>query len=151
MAGELTTRYRRSRELTHRFLQEAPRLLAIFAFPFGIKAGGTQLVTERRGIGPIKNKALRSEVLLQASIELGDIVALLETGGVDMLGHDGADIVRQVLPRALVGQEPEAVPHVIGQRTIFLHLVELRRCDDRQWIFLAIDDFRLQRRIYFVE
>src|SRR5205823_14770616 len=102
MAGELATRYRRSRELTYRFLQEAPSLLAIFALPFGIKAGGTQLATEWRGIGPIKNKALRSELLLQAGIELGNIVALLQTGGVDVLGHNGADIVRQALPSALI-------------------------------------------------
>src|SRR6266581_8749193 len=127
MAGELATRYRRSRELTDRFLQGAPCFLAIFALPFSIKAGGTKLAAERRGIGPVKNKALRSEVLLQAGIELGDILALLQTGGVDVLGHHGADIVRQALPSALIGQEPKAVPHVIGQRTIFLHFIELRR------------------------
>src|SRR5260370_2261784 len=143
MAEELATRYRRSRELTHRSLQEAPCFLAIFALPFSIKAGGTKLAAEGCGIGPIKNKALRSEVLLQAGIELRDILALLQTGGVDVLGHNGADIIRQVLPSALIGQEPKAVPHVIGQRTIFLHVIERPRCDDCERIFLAIDNFSL--------
>ena len=33
----------------------------------------------------------------------------------------------QRLPGAAVGQEPEAVPHVVGQRAVFLHFVELGR------------------------
>ena len=54
-------------------------------------------------------------------------------------------------PGAAVHQEPEAVPHVVGHRAVFLHLVQLCRRDQRQRIFLALDDLGLQRRIDFAE
>jgi hypothetical protein len=52
---------------------------------------------------------------------------------------------------AAVHQEPEAVPHVVGHRAVFLDLIELRRRDQRQRILLALHDLGLQRRIDLAE
>ena len=43
----------------------------------------------------------------------------------EVLGGDVAHVRRQALPGAAVGEEPEAIPHVVGQRAVLLHLVQL--------------------------
>src|SRR5262249_11125348 len=113
--GAFASRHPRSRELTHRFLKEAPSLVAVLALPFGVKAGRTKFVAERRRIGPIEDEALSGQILLQIGIELSDAVALFQTRGIDVLSDNRADIIGQALPGALIGEEPEAIPHVARQ------------------------------------
>ena len=105
----------RSRELTHRFLKEAPSLVAVLALPFGVKARRTKFVAERRRIGPIEDEALGGQILLQIGIEFSDVVTLFQSRSIDVLGDDPANIFGQALPGALIGEEPEAIPHVIRQ------------------------------------
>src|SRR6516225_3894768 len=101
--GELATRRRRSREFTHRLLQQRPRLVAVLVFPFGVKTGRAKLIAKWRRIGPIKIEPFCRQVLLQRRIELGNVIALFETGRVDMLGDDGADVIRQAFPCTPIG------------------------------------------------
>ena len=82
-------------------------------------------------IGLVEDKTLGREILLQSGVELGDIFTFLRASGIKVLGGDGTHAVGQSLPGAAIGQEPIAVPHVIGHRAVFLHLVELGRGDDR--------------------
>ena len=58
---------------------------------------------------------------------------------------------RQAAPGAAIGDEPEAVPDVVGERAVLLHLVELRDLDDGQRVLLRVDDLGLQRRVDFAE
>src|SRR6266478_2018864 len=97
------------RQFADRFLQQLPRPIAVFAFPLGIETGGTKLVTEWRNRRLVEDQAFAGQFLLQAGIELGNIGALIETGGIDVLGDNRAHILRQVLPGAAVGEEPEAI------------------------------------------
>ena len=64
---------------------------------------------------------------------------------------DRLDVGRQASPGAAVGDEPEAVPDVVGERAVLLHLVELGHLDDRQRVLLRVDDLGLQRRIDLAE
>ena len=57
----------------------------------------------------------------------------------------------QAAPSAAVGDEPEAVPDVVGERAVLLHLVELGDLDDRQRILLRVDDLGLQRGVDLAE
>src|SRR5258708_39547202 len=102
------------RKLAHGLLEDRPSLIAVLGFPLRVEACGAKLVAERRRIRPIEHQTLGRQVLLQSRVQLGDVVALFQAGGIDVLGDDAAHIVRQRLPGAPVGQEPEAVPHVIG-------------------------------------
>ena len=60
------------------FLQQRPGLVAVFALPLGVEAGGAQLLAERRPVGLVERQALAGQLLLQAGIQLGDIVALVD-------------------------------------------------------------------------
>ena len=109
-----------------------------------------------RGTAPasgwLNTRPLPASSCLQARVQLGDVLALLDGGVVDVLGDDGrAGRPAAPFPGAAVGQEPEAVPHVVGQRAVFLHLVQLGGRDDRQRVLLALDDLGLQRRIDLAE
>src|SRR3954453_18319733 len=101
------------RQLADRLFQQFPGLLAILALPFRIEPGGAELFAERRHGRLIEDEALAGQVLLQTGVQLGDVLALLDAGRVDVFGDDGADILRDLFPGAAVGQEPETVPHVI--------------------------------------
>src|SRR5262249_42108123 len=113
--GAFASQHLQSREPTHRLLKKAPSLVAVLALPFGVKARRAKLVTERRRIGPIEDETLGGQILLQTGIEFSDIVTLLQSSSIDVFGHDRADIFGQALPGALIGEEPEAIPHVVRQ------------------------------------
>src|SRR5438270_8069993 len=93
------------RQLADGFLQQLPRLIAVFAFPLGIETGGTKLVTEWRNRRLVENQTLAGQLLLQPGIELGDIGALVDTGRIDVLGDNRAHLLRQFLPGAPVAEE----------------------------------------------
>src|SRR3954451_6148983 len=54
-------------------------------------------------------------------------------------------------PSPPVRKCPKAVPHMICKGYILLHLVELVELDERQWIFLASNDFGLKGGVEFAE
>src|SRR3974377_821530 len=93
-----------SRQLAGRLLQELPRLLAVFAFPFRVEARGLELIAERRRRRLIEDQALGRQVLLQASVELGDIGALVNGRRVDVLGNNRPHVLRHRFPSAAIGQ-----------------------------------------------
>src|SRR5256885_3519403 len=74
------------RQLADGFFQQIPRLVAVFTFPFGIEAGHAQLLPERRDAGLVEGQSFAGQFLLQARIQLGDVGALVNRGGVDVLG-----------------------------------------------------------------
>ncbi len=80
-----------------------------------------------------------------------DVLALLQAGIVDGVADDGPEIGGKGVEGAGVGDEPEAVPDVVADRAVLLHLVELRHLDDRQRIFLRVDNACLERRIDLAE
>src|SRR5256885_15706563 len=111
------TAFRCLGQLADGLFQALPSLVAVLTLPSRVEAGGAQLVAERGHVGLVEGKALAGQFLLQPGIQLGDVLALLDGRRVDVLGDDGPDILRQLFPRASVRQEPEAVPHMVGQRT----------------------------------
>lgn len=69
-----------------------------------------------------------------------------------------AGVPSQCAPRKIgrwalaeVGEDQIGVADVTGEAAIFLRLIELRGGDDRQRVFLALDDLGLQRRMDLVE
>ena len=135
----------------HRFLQDPPRLVAEFSLPFGIKARLAELLAERRRVRLIENQTLRGQVLLKTGVQLGDVVALFPASVADVLRHHFSHVLGQPLPRAAVGEEPEPVPHVIGQRAVSLDFIEFRGGDDGDRILLTIDNLGLESRIDLIE
>src|SRR4051812_46351866 len=121
-------------QLADGLFEQIPGLIAVFAFPLSVEAGRAQLFAERSYRRLVEGQALAGEFLLQAGIELCDIGALVDRSRVDVLGYDGADVLRHFFPCAAVGEEPKAVPHVVGQRAELLHLIELGGRNDRQRI-----------------
>src|SRR5689334_18813175 len=53
--------------------------------------------------------------------------------------------------QAPVDQEVVAVPHMVGERAVLLHLEQLRERDQRQRVLLPVDDLGLQRGVDLVE
>src|SRR5215207_3391495 len=138
-------------QLAGRALQNRPGLVAVLALPLSVEARLAKLVAKPSRVSLVEGHALPGEFLLKRGIQLSDVFALFLTRSIDVLGHDVAQVLRQALPRATVRQKPETVPHVICQRAVFLHLVELCGRDDRERVFLLADDSGLQRGIDFVE
>src|SRR6266480_3266239 len=93
------------RDLAGVFLQHRPRLVAVLAAPLLVEAGGFQLGAER---------------------------LLVDRDEFHVLGDHIAHVGRQPVPRLAVGEEPEAVPHVVGLGEILLHLEQLGKVDDRE-------------------
>src|SRR5579885_1589193 len=136
-----------SGELADRALEQRPGVVAEALLPFGVEAGLAELGAEGIGRWLVEDHALRLQVGLQRRVELLDVLTLLHAGVVDRVRQDLLQVRRQLAPGTAVGDEPEAVPDVIGERAVFLHLVELRHLQDRQRIFLRVDDLGLQRGI----
>src|SRR5471030_180843 len=132
-------------------LEHAPRFGAELALPLFVEAGALQLGTERRRVGLDELHALALQRLGDGVVHLGEVLALGDGRGVELRLDDLAQVGGQRLPRLLVGQEPEAVPHVVGDGAILLHLVELGRVDQRQRILLAVDHVGLQRGVDLAE
>ena len=140
------------RQFADGFFQQRPGLLAVFAFPFGVEAGGAQLFPERRDAsGWLNVRPLAASSCCRPAFSLATSARSLTAAALMFLATMVLHVLRQLLPGAAVGQEPEAVPHVVGQRAVLLHLVELCGRDDRQRIFLALDDLGLQRGIDLAE
>ena len=109
--------------------------VAVFLLPFGVEATLAQGLQEGLGLGVVEDHALGGEFGAQAGIELLDIGALQNRGGVEILGDNIAQIGRQPLPGATIGQEPEPVPHMVGARKILSNFMHLGKVDAGQWIF----------------
>src|SRR5574337_283387 len=132
-------------------LEQAPALLAVLRLPVGIEGGLRKGAAEGLAVHVDDGEALGFQIVPQRSGQLGDVGTLLRARTVEFLLYDGAQIVRQFLPGAAVAEDPIAVPDVAGQTDGLLHLVELRRGDDGQGVFLALDNLGLQGGIQFVE
>src|SRR6185312_6975924 len=94
------------RQFADRLLQDRPRLLAVFSLPFGIKAGGAQLVAEWRQIRLIESQTLGGEFLADGCVKLFGVGSRLQRRLVDVLFHDRAYVRRQRVQSPAVGQEP---------------------------------------------
>src|SRR5437016_4959108 len=113
---------RRLSDRAGEFLQRGPRLVAVFALPLLVEAGGLQLFAERLRLDLDELHALAGQIGLERLVLLEDVGALIERGLVKVLRDHVAHIGRQCVPRLRIGKEPEAVPHVVGLGEIFLHL-----------------------------
>src|ERR1700688_3799691 len=127
-----------SGERAHRLFQEAPGLVAELSLPLSIEARLAQGGTEGLGVGLIEDHALRLQIALQALVEMTDVVAVLQGGRIEVALDDPLQLLRQLPPGRAVGEEPEAVPHMVGDRAVLLHLVELGDRDDRERVLLAL-------------
>src|SRR6218665_288789 len=106
-------------------LQDGPGAVTKLRFPFAVETGLAQTAAEAVGLAHIEDHALVAQGFLQSRVQRSDIGPLLEGRPIDVPGKQGPQLVRQALPGTAVGQEPEAIPHVVGHRAVFLHLVEL--------------------------
>src|SRR5260370_37313028 len=84
------------RQLADGFLQQGPRLLAVFSLPFGIEPGGTQFFAEWWRIRLVERQSLARQVLAQTGVQLCNVGALVSRRCIDVLGDDGAHILSQV-------------------------------------------------------
>src|SRR4051794_12259618 len=141
----------RSGQLADGAFEQPPGFIAEAGLPLGVEAGVAQLGTEAIGCRLGEREPLRLEVRLHGCVEGLDVVSLFQAGIVDGVGDDRLDVAGQRFPGPAIGDEPEAVPDVVADGAVFLHLVELGDLDDRQRVFLRVDDAGLQRRIDFAE
>src|SRR4029078_3229405 len=91
-----------SGKLADRLFEQLPGLVAVLALPFRIEAGRAKFIAERRHIRLVERQPLAGQFLLQSGIQLGDVLALLDAGRVDVFRDDGADVLRQLFPGAAV-------------------------------------------------
>src|SRR5262249_1057947 len=94
-------------------LKRAPGCIPELLLPFLIEAGRLELVAECGVVDRVELHSFRSQLLLQGVVEGCNIGALGDAGRIDMLCNDRLNVLRQLVPIALVRQEPEAVPHMI--------------------------------------
>ena len=88
---------------------------------------------------------------MQRRGELDDVGAFVLARLGELADHDLLHVLRQPLHGATVGQDPVAVPDVLGQAAVLLHLVQLGGGDDRQRVLLALHQLGLQGRVELVE
>src|SRR3954447_13669829 len=87
-----------SGQFADRLFQDFPGLVAVFALPFRIEAGSPELFAERRHLGLVEDQTLAGQFFPDGDVELLGIRALLDGRGVDVLGDDSLDVIRQRLP-----------------------------------------------------
>src|ERR1700722_7296421 len=114
-----------SGQLADGFLQYPPGLVAVFSLPFGEETGRAQFIAEWRQIRLVEGQTLGREFLADGRIKLFRVDPGLQRRLVDVLLHNCTHIRRQRFQSAPIGQEPITVPHVVGQRAVFLDLIEL--------------------------
>src|SRR5262249_26758936 len=114
-----------SRQLAGGLFEKSPRLVAELRLPLSIESGLTQRLAERRRIDVVENKPLGGEVALERRILLGDFLTLRQRLLVDDRRYLVAQIGGNARPHTAVDEEPPAVPHMVGERAIFLHFIEL--------------------------
>src|SRR4051812_28794932 len=141
----------RSGQLADGVFEQAPGLVAELGLPLAVEASVAQLGAEAVRCRLAEAQSLGFQVGLDGFVEGLDVIALLHAGVVDGVGDDGLDVAGQRFPGPAVGDEPETVPDVIADGAVFLHLVEFCDLNDRQRVFLRIDDAGLQRRIDLAE
>ena len=96
-----------------------PRLVAEALFPLVVEAVLAQRRAERIRLRAVEGQALGGEIGLHRFVELADVFALLQAGVVDRIADDVLQVGRQGFPRAAAGEEPEAVPDVVGEEQYF--------------------------------
>ena len=114
-----------------------------------VEARGLQLFAERFLIDLNELHALARQIGLERLALLQDVGALIDRGLVEIFCDDVAHVGGQPVPYLGVGQEPEAIPHMVGLGEILLHFVQFGEVNDRERILLAFSDLSLQRRIDF--
>ena len=107
--------------------------------------------TEAVWRGGVEDHAFFCQFLLQAGVHCCDVSALFHARFVDVFRNNLTQVGGQAFPGALVGEEPETVPHVVGQGAVFLNFIQFGRSDDRQGVFLAVHHLGLQRGIDLAE
>ncbi len=132
-------------------LQGGPGLVAELALPLRVEPGLAQRVAEQRRIDGVELQAPPGEASLQAGVELRDVHARLGGGAGELAGGDRLHVGGHGAEGARVGQQPEPVPHVVGERAVLLHLVELGRVYDGERVLLAVGDPGLQGRVHLAE
>ena len=95
----------------------------------------------------LKVSPLSLSCALERGVERRHVGALLHGAFVEQALRRSRADPPAAAPRCAVRHHPEAFPHVAGERAELLHLVELRRVDQRERIFLPVDHLGLQRRI----
>src|SRR6516225_4871758 len=134
-----------SRQYSCRFFEQRPCLFAKIVTPADIVTRVPEFLLERPRIDLVKHQTFGEEIIFESRVEIGDVPALLARGCSEVFRYDLLNRRREALPGGTVHQDTPAVPHMICERAVGLHLVEPRGRNDRQWILLPIKDPRLQR------
>src|SRR5882724_8200558 len=140
-----------SGQLAGIFFEQRPGLVAELLLPFSIEARFRQHVAERRNLRFVENHPLADQFGPRVRIELLNVCALCNGRRIDVLRKDLAQVIRQPLPGRTAQDSPLTGPQMICDRTVLLNFKELYRQNQRQWIFLTIDDAGLQGGIQLVE
>ena len=126
-------------------------MVAVLLLPLLVEPSLAERLAEGGPVGIRELKPLSLKLRLQGVAEVLDIRALKQRGIIDVAADDLLEIGGQALPSAPVAEKPVPVSHVIGERAVFLHLIELCCIDGDKRIFLPINDVGLQRRIDLCE
>src|SRR5215469_5127193 len=114
-----------SAERTDLALQDGPGFGAVLLLPLGVEAGTAQRGAEFFGVGRVESHALLGQRALQRCVKGAYVLALKLRRRIEVELDDLLQVLRYRGPDAAIGERPEPVPHVVGQRDEFLHLVEL--------------------------
>jgi hypothetical protein len=98
-----------------------------------------------------KADAFGGQIRAQRLAERCDVCALFGAGGIQFARDDRLHVGGHGGPAAAIGESYVAVPDMTRHRDGFLHLVKAGGIDDRERVFLALDDLGLERGIEFVE
>src|SRR5208282_5765821 len=128
-------------------LQDLPRRITQLGTPALVEPPELQPIAKTLRADVVEHQPLALQLRLHRLVAGGDVDALQQRRRVQVARHDLLQIVGQPGPGGGIGAQPVAVPHMVGQRAVFLYLVELRRLDQGQRVFLRIGDMGLQRRV----
>src|SRR5215475_202198 len=130
-------------------LKQRPGFLAVSLLPFAVEAGGDELVAERVVVDLVEFEAAFLQFRLQRGVHVFHLGALTNRLFVDVALDDLAQVRGNTVPHALVRENPESVPHVVGQRAVLLDLVHLVNEQADKRLLEAIGDAGLHRGVGF--
>src|SRR4051794_26535337 len=132
-------------------LEDGPGCITIPFLPLRIKAVGLEGTAEWLFLRIVEHKALFFHLIFQLGILAGNVFTLFECSCTKISRNDVTNVGGQGRPPLTIRYNIVAVPDMARHREILLNLIDLCTLNEREWIFLTIDDLGLQCRIELIE
>ena len=115
------------------------------------RSQSSQHLPEWRDVRLVEGHAKLLQLALQVVIELADVLPLIVRCAIDIARHHLLQVLRQLLPGAKVGDQPEPIPHVVGLGDELLNFVKFPIVDDGQGVLFPVHQSGLQSGIRLVD